>query len=228
MKATNTMQWGTINPALLNRLSVTDKLFVGASLVGVLMWTFSPHAVLAQETTSWPFVFEIKNPETAKTAETSSADVVLDGDLPTLDEIIAKTLKQVKDIVESPEAKPVDPRIELMRQYLESKKSPLAPHAEALLSQYHYRLILGISFAESNFCKRNIKPHNCWGIGGGRPEIYADYPAAVSRANNLIQKYFDSGLVNPKLMRNRWVGWQNNNWIIAVEQVTKDLESRGL
>lgn len=125
-------------------------------------------------------------------------------------------------------AEPVDPRIAVLQEYLASKNSPLAPHAEALLKQYHYRLIIGISFAESNFCKHQIRPHNCWGIGGGRPEAYPNYELAFTRANNLIQKYHDGGLTTPKLMRNRWVGWQNHSWIVAVNQVTSQLEARGL
>ena len=35
-------------------------------------------------------------------------------------------------------------------------------------------------------------------------------------------------MTTPKYMRNSWVGWPNDNWIIAVEQITMELESRGL
>lgn len=193
------------------------------TLAAVLMWTFSPHAALAQANVSdeKPFVFEIKDSQNQTSAPATAG-------LPTLEELISQTLKQIADVTELEQIAPVDPRTAVMRQYLESKKSPLAPFAEEVLQNYHYRLILGISFAESNFCKRNIRPHNCWGIGGGKPEQYRDYAHAFSRADQLIQKYHDGGLTTPKLMRNRWVGWKNDKWILAVEQVTRDLKSRGL
>ena len=122
----------------------------------------------------------------------------------------------------------VDPRVERLREYLKSKKSPMAGYADTLLAQYHYKFIIGISFAESNFCKRNIRPHNCWGIGGDSPEVYKDYPEAFTRANELIQKYQDSGLTNATLMRNRWVGWKNDSWIVAVNTAIGQLEEQGL
>ncbi len=122
----------------------------------------------------------------------------------------------------------VDRRVGPLEAYLASKKSPLAPYADVLVQHYHYRLIVGIAFAESNFCRHNIMPHNCWGIGGGRPAAYPDYPQAIERANYFIEKYFNDGLTNPELMYNRWVGWDNQNWPIAVEQVAGELEKIGI
>lgn len=122
----------------------------------------------------------------------------------------------------------VDRRVALLKQYLQSKKSPLAPYADVLVKHLHYRLILGIAFAESNFCKRNIKPHNCWGLGGGQPAAYPDYSYAISRADYFIQKYFEDGLTNPELMRNRWVGWQHPGWPNAVQTVAEELEAQGI
>lgn len=215
MKAFRFTQWGSIDTASLqNRLSAADRFFVGASLAGVLLWSFAPHAAAAQSETGFqPFVFEI-----------NKFAGLQDWPLPIFPrEYFANSLAGGNTAIVIP-----DPRVEQLRQYLASKNSPLADHAETLLKQYHYRLIIGISFAESNFCKRNIRPHNCWGIGGGYPESYDNYDGAVIRANDLIQKYHDSGLTTPKLMRNRWVGWQNHNWILAVEQVTEALEERGI
>ncbi|OGE77840.1 MAG: hypothetical protein A2751_02225 [Candidatus Doudnabacteria bacterium RIFCSPHIGHO2_01_FULL_46_14] len=184
------------------------------TLIGVLVLSFAPHAAFAQSVPAYePFVFEIKNSQNVKIA-LSDLDNIIFGD-----ELARENMEH--------EPK-VDPRAAPLREYLKSKNSPMAEHAEELLKHYHYRLIIGISFAESNFCKRNIRPHNCWGIGGGKPEVYTDYAAAFERANALIQKYHDGGLTTPKLMRNRWVGWQNNSWIVAVNQVTKDLETRGI
>ena len=122
----------------------------------------------------------------------------------------------------------IDRRIEPLREYLTGKNSPLAPYAEDLVNHYHYRLIIGIAFAESNFCKNNIKPHNCWGIGGVNPTTYPDYPQAISRADYYIQKYFDDGLTDLERFRNRWVGWQHPGWPVAVERVARELEEKGI
>ena len=187
--------------------------------ITVVMWVFSPHAVVASQEAREPFVFEIKNSQNVRISLFDITDV-LNGKIL---EVIPDPEQNVKGITHY-----IDPRIEILRSYLESKKSPMAPYAEELLEKEHYRLIIGISFEESNFCKRNIRPHNCWGIGGGKPEQYRDYAHAFSRADQLIQKYHDGGLTTPKLMRNRWVGWKNDKWILAVEQVTRDLKSRGL
>lgn len=214
MKKLRLTQWGSIDPASLgHQLSASDRLFVGASMLGVLLWSFAPHAAAAQADAGYrPLAFEV-NDFTGVT------------NLPTPDftqEYFTNTFAG------NTQEGAHDPRIEQLQEYLKSKNSPLADHAETLLSLDNYQLIIGISFAESNFCKRNIRPHNCWGIGGVYPESYADYEEALVRANNLIQKYRDSGLTTPNLMRNRWVGWKNHNWILAVEQVTSALEQHGL
>lgn len=190
------------------------KITAFSVILRVLAASVIPTPALAQTVPNYQsFVFEIKTSENAKITLASLGEVIFSENADTTSE----------------EHEPkIDPRVEPLKQFLASKNSPMAEHAEELLQNYHYRLIIGISFAESNFCKRNIRPHNCWGIGGGKPETYQDYPAAFERANNLIAKYHANGLTTPKLMRNRWVGWQNNSWIVAVNQVTKALEEKGI
>lgn len=205
MKASKQVRWGSIT-VTVDRLSFLDRLFLGASLAGVLVLSF-PHVSLAQTTTTSPLEFEINNLSNISIPKENYLAYVLAADIP---------------------QKPKDPRIEPMQAYLINKNSPLANYAEVLLEQYHYRLILGISFAESNFCKVQIMPNNCWGIGGSNPEKYQTLADGVIRANELIQKYQDLGMTTPKLMRDTWVGWKNDNWIVAVEQITKELENMGL
>ena len=215
MNALRFSHWGSIETSSLkHHLSAADRFFVGASLAGILLWTFAPHVAAAQIATGdLTFAFE-----------TNDFKGLKEWPLPIFpQEYFANSFLGNRDGLAVP-----DPRTDLMREYLESKNSPLAGHVETLLKLDHYQLIIGISFAESNFCKRNIRPHNCWGIGGTNPESYTDYDEAVIRANELIDKYQDSGLTNPKLMRDRWVGWKNHNWILAVEQVKSALEERGL
>lgn len=177
------------------------------SLVAVVVLTF-PHITWAATAQESPLYFEVENIAPIQTAK------------------IEAVTEEVAEVF-TPEPAP-DKRIPILRSYLESKNSPMAAYADALLQQYHYRLIIGISFAESNFCKYNIRPHNCWGIGGGYPESYADYPAAFERANRLITRYHDRGMTTPETMRNTWVGWHNGNWIIAVEQAIGEMEALGL
>ncbi len=205
MTAIKQVQWGSV-PVSLNQLALSDRIFVLLTLMGTMIWAF-PHIALAQSLQNTPIVFEINNLNLLSTQE----------------DYLAKVL--TRDVYLP---KPYDPRVELLREYLERRKSPLVDSADVLLEQYHYRLILGISFAESNFCKYQIRPNNCWGIGGTRPEKYNTPKEGIIRANNLIERYHNNGMTTPKLMRNTWVGWQNNSWIVAVEQITKDLENLGL
>jgi len=197
----------------ISSISAADRFFVSASLVAIILWNIAPHTAVAQAASYRPFLFAVND-----------FQGVGDWPLPGFsDEYFTKTFEGERSSLAVP-----DPRVEVLREYLSSKNSPLTDHAETLLKLKNYRFVIGISFAESNFCKRNIRPHNCWGIGGGNPESYADYEEAVIRADSLIQKYHNSGRTTPKLMRDRWVGWKNHNWPLAVEQVIGALESRGL
>src|SRR3989344_6013081 len=161
MKTFRYLQWGSIDPALLkHRLSASHRFFVGASLTGVLLWSFAPHSAAAQAEPGYqPFEFEVNN-------FPGAGDLVIP--------LFPREYFSNSYTNESTAALVPDPRAEKMREYLASKNSPLTNYTDILLEQDNYRLIIGISFAESNFCKRNIRPHNCWGIGGAYPESYAD------------------------------------------------------
>lgn len=207
MKNKNLASWGSITVSL-EEMGFFDRLFVISSLAGVIILSF-PHIASAQVIQESPLVFPVNEINLAQFSGTQR-------------NYLAEALAgNIAPIVE-------DPQVILLRTFLENKKSPLANEAETLLNQYHYRLIIGIAFAESNFCKIQIRPNNCWGIGGGNPESYETLADGIVRANNLIEKYHGSGMTNPKLMRNRWVGWQNHRWVLAVEQITMTLESQGL
>lgn len=209
MSQSKRISWGSFAVFVPERLSAMERLSIAFAIASIMLWTF-PHVSLAQSAENVPLEFEANN------ISIFQMDNVLQEDY------LAKAL--APDV--PPE--PVDPRIELLRQYLMEKKSPMAQEPAVLLKQYHYRLIIGIAFAESNFCKIQIRPNNCWGIGGSYPEKYPTLKDGIIRANNLIERYHDQGMTTPKLMRNTWVGWQNHSWPIAVMQVTTELENRGL
>ena len=202
--------WGSISVTIDKRFTIIDRLFIIASFIAIAVFSF-PQFSVAQVISDAPFIFEIQNP------------IYLSSKL--------QNLPIAEDVSE--EAKlwsnnPEDIRVPILEEYLLQRRSPVAEHANLILKHKHYRLITAISFAESNFCKKQISSYNCWGIGGSRPEIYADYNEAFTRANGLIQRYQDLGMTTPKLMRNSWVGWQNDSWIVAVDQVLEDLNEIGL
>lgn len=207
MEKNNLVSWGSIAVSM-EKIDFTDKLFVIVSLVGALVLSF-PQITAAHTAARTPLIFNVNE---------ISIDQLSGLQRNYLGEALADDIPIIIP----------DPRIALLQEYLQSKRSPLASEADVLLTQYHYRLIIGISFAESNFCKIQIRPNNCWGIGGTRPESYETLSDGIIRANNLIQKYHNNGMTTPKLMRNTWVGWHNNRWILAVEQISRELELRGL
>lgn len=209
IKAYQPFLWGSIIPyPQEDRMSFLERVALSVALAGILIWTF-PHATAAQVVQNKPFLFPVN--------ELS------------LIQITGEQRNFLADaLVPDTPPPPPDPRVAKLAEYLKTKNSLLSPEAETLLKQYHYRLIIGIAFAESNFCRHQIMPNNCWGIGGGRPEIYPTLEDGVLRANRLIQKYHEQGMITPKLMRNTWVGWKNDNWIVAVEQITSELEKQGL
>lgn len=207
MKKNNLASWGSISVSL-EKMSFSERLFVITSLLGVMVLSF-PHITSAQVIQERPLVFPVNEINLAQFSGTQR-------------NYLAEALAgNIPPVVE-------DPRVVLLRTFLENKKSPLATETVTLLNQYHYRLIIGIAFAESNFCKIQIRLNNCWGIGGTRPESYDTLSDGIIRANNLIQKYHSNGMTSPRLMLGRWVGWPNHRWPVAVEQVTTHLESIGL
>ncbi len=54
-----------------------------------------------------------------------------------------------------------------LKQYLQSKRSPLADYTHVILQQNNWKKILALSNAESTMCRRYIEHlNNCWGVGG--------------------------------------------------------------
>ncbi len=51
-----------------------------------------------------------------------------------------------------------------VQEYLESKKSPLAPYADQIILEPNWEQALGITFVESNFCARAANL-NCGSVG---------------------------------------------------------------
>lgn len=119
-------------------------------------------------------------------------------------------------------------KVQILKTYLESKHSPLASHVELLLLQPNWKHVLSISHAESNMCKKQLG-NNCWGIGGAKyHRFYPTFAEGIVDANALIQKYHERGLTTPATMKLRWVGWNNESWVRANENVLAQLSALGL
>lgn len=117
----------------------------------------------------------------------------------------------------------VDQRVEILKNYLEQKKSPLASEVEYLLKQTNWDLIIAISHAESNMCKRQIG-FNCWGIGGGKHRKYKTLQEGITDAQTVIGKYVARGADTPKEIMPHYVGRHSPSWVTAVTQVLHQLK----
>lgn len=119
-------------------------------------------------------------------------------------------------------------KVRVLKDYLAERDSPLVDHADVLMAQPNWKVVLAISHAESNMCKHQLG-NNCWGIGGAEyHRFYPSFAEGIVDANNLVQKYADSGLDTPNKMMRRWVGWNNPSWVVATKQVLYQLDQLGI
>lgn len=115
-------------------------------------------------------------------------------------------------------------RAEALRQYLDSKKSPLSAIALDIARLKHWRTVLAISNSESSLGKR-CADNNCSGIGvePGHP-LWREYESKADWARDL-----------DKLIEKRYKDWTleemngvynqpgSKNWVLASRQVYEDL-----
>ena len=181
--------------------TLSEQVVTYLSLLVVVLWVF-PQSAAAQ---SFPapnqpkLAFEIKFENLISPSSSTSA---------------------TRDIPGSP--------VNVLRSYLLRKNSPLADHVETLLLQPNWEIILSISHAESNMCKRHLG-NNCWGIGGAKyHRFYPTFAQGIVDASVLIEKYQDRGLTTPQEMMRRWVGWNNQSWIRANNQVLGQIQTLGI
>ncbi len=188
-------------------MSLPERTFIGLSFLAVAIWVF-PQAALAQSLQSQntpQLAFEIKQ-EKQKLLIGRDIALIFGTELPNFDPA----------------------KVEILKGYLASKKSPLQDYAEVLLEQPKWKYVLAISHAESNMCRKQLG-NNCWGIGGAEyHRFYPTFAEGIVDANKLIQKYHDGGLDTARKMMKRWVGWNNQNWVIATQNVLSDLDSLGI
>ena len=107
----------------------------------------------------------------------------------------------------------------LVREFLESKQSPLAPDTEFLMGLKHWKLLIAVSAIESQYCKRQLG-YNCWGIGGDSAyRYYSSYQDAAQDANDLITRWQARGRwLTVEDMNCHYVVPCNPNWVKIVNQ----------
>jgi len=119
---------------------------------------------------------------------------------------------------------PIQPKEVLVREFLESKKSPLAPETKFLLEQKHWKLLIAISAIESQYCTRQLG-NNCWGIGGDSDyKHYDSIRTAIVSANNLIEHWQERGRwLTLEDMNCHYVQPCNQNWVNVVSSVLQTM-----
>ena len=113
-----------------------------------------------------------------------------------------------------------------VREYLESKESPLALETEFLLTQEHWKFLIAISAIESQYCKRQLG-NNCWGVTNtsGKYQKYNSFREGIKDTNDLIERWQGKGrwlTVND--FNCHYVVPCNDNWVSVVNQVIEKLD----
>ena len=185
-------------------LKLPEQLITLVALSATLIWVF-PQIAVAQsvQTQSTPqLTFEIKPQSSDNETLLAPVGPVFPRDIP-------------------------GNKLYTLKKYLEKKQSPLSNYVEILLLQPNWKVVLAISHAESNMCKRQLG-HNCWGIGGGNHRKYPSFAEAIVDANDVVQRYWDRGHRSTRTMMPYYVGWNNQSWVVATQDVLYELEQLGL
>lgn len=133
----------------------------------------------------------------------------------------------------SGEATAADARIAIIKQYLESYNSPLAPHAEFIVSTadkygLDYRLTTAIAQQESNLCRFIPSgSHNCWGWGiHSQGSLgFSSYEEGIETVSQgLKENYIDQGYVTPEEIMKKYTPLSPGTWAIGVNKFLSEME----
>ena len=114
----------------------------------------------------------------------------------------------------------------LIRGFLTSKESPLAPETEFLMQQKHWKLLIAVSAIESQYCKRQLG-NNCWGVTSinGSYRKYNSIKEGIKDANDLIERWQQRGRwLTVSDMNGHYVYPYNPNWERVVNNVLQELD----
>jgi hypothetical protein len=136
------------------------------------------------------------------------------------------------------EAKPVDPRVEILEAYLREKKSPLVAHSKDFIEaadQYHldWKLVPAITGVESSFGIHT--PGNYanpsyngwgWGVYGTQALGFRSWKDGIyTVSQGLKEKYVDKGLTDPYTMNRIYAS--SPTWGYKVQSLMDELEQFG-
>jgi hypothetical protein len=126
-----------------------------------------------------------------------------------------------------------DARVEIIRQYLHSYRSPLEPYATKLVeeadkNELDFRLLTAIAHQESTLCKF-IPPesYNCWGWGiHSRGTLgFQSYGEAIETVSQGIKdKYIDEGYTTPDEIMSKYTPMSPGSWAHGVNTFMAEME----
>ena len=121
-------------------------------------------------------------------------------------------------------------RKQQLKSYLATKNSPFATDdatLDALVNSKNMKLILAISFVESNFGK-HCYYYNCSGIGGSAPNLrkYKSYADWIRDFDNLLEQRYQG--LPPEKFIGLYVQPGSPNWIYGVKQILSEINKLGI
>lgn len=143
----------------------------------------------------------------------------------------AEADKYVHDQVMEVTAKPLDPRAQVLKDYLYEKNSPMAEHAQDFIDaadayDLDWKLVPAISGVESNFGKFIPGGYNAWGWGvyGDQALGFTSWKDGIYTLNKgLKENYINRGLTNPYAMNRVYAS--SPTWGMKVSYFLSDLET---
>lgn len=117
-------------------------------------------------------------------------------------------------------------KVNKIRTYLKSRRSPLANHAEEIVKAadtygIDYRLVASISIIESSGGLHNFKPYNAWGWGKSGFSNWKEGIWAVSKG---LGKYYARGLNTPKRIAPVYCPPNAAKWANNVQSIMNIIE----
>jgi hypothetical protein len=119
-------------------------------------------------------------------------------------------------------------QVELLHKFFADKGSPLAndrPALEALAGARNKRMIIAISFVESNYAK-HAPYFNASGIGGSNLRQYRSFANWILDFDRLLERRYNG--LSPDAMNGYYVQPPSANWVNGVYQVLRELDKRGI
>lgn len=119
--------------------------------------------------------------------------------------------------------------IDTLRQYLTSKKSPLAENADTLLGSPYWSTIIGICAIEEYGCSVNpFGSNNLWGImcGSGVLCRYPDLPTGIDAIHRFLERAESKGRTTIESFRGWYCASACTTWeptVIKVKLLVENL-----